>query len=166
MASSRTTARVAIALAALQLAAAIITLLAAYANLTRGKPVAGVAFILVMLMFLFFASVWWSRRGVEVTVDDAGLDRAGRHGWHLDWADIKTARVATASSMVGSQPGLLLDLRPEALTPELAASARASRTLLRGVTTPSLVVPLDPTAVAGVSTAIDSHLGGGVPGPT
>jgi len=32
-----------------------------------------------------------SRRGVEVTVDDAGLDHAGRHGWHLDWADIETA---------------------------------------------------------------------------
>ena len=156
----RTTDRIAVVLAVLHALAVLIAAGAAYANLTRGNLVSGLAFVLVALMFALLGSIWWTRGPVELVVDDDGLSRTGRHGWRVAWVDIAGTKSADVRSLAGSQVSLVVRVQPQALTKELAARARLSRTLRSGVTAQDLVVPITPDLVGAVTAAIETHTGG------
>jgi hypothetical protein len=156
----RTTDRVAIGLAVLHALAVLIAAGAAYANLTRGNLVPGLAFILVALMFVLLGGVWWTRGPVELVVDADGLTRTGRHGWRVAWADVVGTTSGDVRSLAGSQVALVVKVQPQALTKELTALARVSRTLRSGLTDQDLVVAIPPALAGAVSSAIDSHAGG------
>lgn len=64
------------------------------------------------------------------------------------------------SSLAGSQIALVVQGRPETLVQELAARARVSRILRRGVTPAELVVVIPPDLAGTVPAAIKSHAGG------
>lgn len=156
----RTTDRVAVALTVLHVLGVLIIVGTAYANLTRGNLVPGLAYVFVALTATLLGSIWWTRVRIELVVDDNGLSRTGRHGWRVAWADIAGTRSADVRSVAGSQVSLVVRVQPQALTQELAARARLSRTLRSGVTAQDLVVPIAPDLAGAVTAAIETHTGG------
>lgn len=155
----RSTDRVAVVLTVLHILGVLIIVGTAYANLTRGNLVPGLAFVFVALTFALLAGIWWTRVRVELVVDDNGLSRTGRHGWRVAWADIAGTRSADVRPLAGSQVSLVVRIQPQGLAQELAARARLSRTLRSAVTGEDLVVPIAGDLAAAVTAAIGTHTG-------
>lgn len=135
--------RVSVALAVVEVLAALILAVAAYANLARGHVWYGVAFLAVVLVLALMAAIWWVRSRVEVTVGAEEIRRAGRVGWVLTWAEIGATEVREVGSLVGSQVALVLT--PSGKVPtRFTDEVRAMRPFRRGLPAGALALAVAP----------------------